>query len=155
HCLLGIEAISRDDLKVLGKHITPEMSRQAIKTLYEVGVQGIISMIVVNPYSTFETVRENLEFLAEVRPYLQEDKHTVSLNTMKIFSGTPIHTRLVHEKRLLGNYLGFDYKRNNVYAVLVEWWVDLWLNGLRLTWGHFIDRIRRGIRPHDHMDFTG
>lgn len=150
HCLLGIEAINRDDLKVLGKHITPEASRAAIRTLYEVGVEGIISMIVVNPYSTFETVRENMEFLAEVRPYLQENKHAVSLNTMKIFSGTPIHTRLAHEKRLTGNYLGFDYKRQDMYAVLVEWWVDLWLNGWRLKWSHFIDKIRTCIRPHEH-----
>ncbi|MBI1747194.1 MAG: cobalamin B12-binding domain-containing protein [Acidobacteria bacterium] len=155
HCLLGIEAISRDDLKVLGKHITPEASREAIKILDEVGVEGIISMLIVNPYSTFETVRENLEFLAEVRPYLKENKHTVSINTMKIFSGTPIHTRLAHEKRLTGNYLGFNYKRNNGYAVLVELYVDLWLNGLRLTWGHFVEWAKKGIHALKPINAMG
>ena len=148
HCLLGIEAASRDDLKVLGKHITPERSREAIKILHNVGVESIISMIMVNPYSTFDSVRQNLEFLAEVRPYLEDGKAVVSLNTMKIFSGTPMHTRLSHEKRLTGNYLGFDYKRNNHYAVLVEWWVDLWLNGVRLKWGQFLDRVRDWARAH-------
>jgi radical SAM superfamily enzyme YgiQ (UPF0313 family) len=144
--LLGIEAASRDDLKVLGKHITPEQSRKAIQILDEVGIESYVSMIMVNPYSTFETVRQNLEFLVEVSPYIHSDKASLSLNTMQIFSGTPIWQRLKNEKRLTGDYLGFDYKRNNFFARIVELWVDYWLNGLKVQIGQCKNWLRRTLK---------
>lgn len=70
---LGIENINRDELKILGKQVSPEQIRNALRILYEFGYsynsESIyrlrIGYIAFTPYSTISSIRENYEFIEE------------------------------------------------------------------------------------------
>lgn len=60
---VGIEAGNEPDLKLYNKKASLQDNKRAIKVIREAGIHPAIGFICFNPYSTYETLFENADFL--------------------------------------------------------------------------------------------
>ena len=100
---LGIEAGSTQGLRTLGRGVDLAENRRALDHLIERDVYTCYNMLVFDPESTLESLRESFRF---VREYAR-----VPMNFCRteIYVGTPLMTKLAREKRLIGDSFGWDY----------------------------------------------
>ena len=63
HVYMGVEAGDPDDLKHLNKHLQPETHLRAGRILRELGLSFDFGFMLFQPWSTIDTVRNNLRFL--------------------------------------------------------------------------------------------
>ena len=63
---VGVESGSSVQLRRYGKHATPDLSKQALITLRELGLDTDIGYILFEPESTFEELRLNARYLSEL-----------------------------------------------------------------------------------------
>lgn len=61
---IGVEAGNSTDIKLYNKKASYEISKQAIEKIRKAGIHIGIGFICFNPYSTYETLKENAEFMA-------------------------------------------------------------------------------------------
>ncbi len=118
---LGIESGSEKGLKTANKHYHTTDIYQAIETLGMLGIDYEYGFMLFDPYSTFDTVRENLDLLA----YLGLNGRTIIRFTkMFPYVGTPIEKRLKDEGRLKGTMASPDYefpdRRLNLLEVVIS-----------------------------------
>jgi radical SAM superfamily enzyme YgiQ (UPF0313 family) len=65
----GIESGSQYILdRAIGKNISAEQAKSALKASKEAGIYTIASVIVPSPYETEETIKETLDFLSDAKP---------------------------------------------------------------------------------------
>jgi hypothetical protein len=100
---LGIEAGTARSLGQLGRKQTLEQNHRALETVNRLDLHACFNLLLLNPESTLDDFRANVAFL---RSY--------SINPMnfcrtEIYAGTPLEKRLRRERRLLGNYWGYNY----------------------------------------------
>ncbi len=62
--LIGAESANQHSLNIYNKHTTPEDNEKVITLFREYGINVEIGFIMFNPYSTFEGIRQDLNFLA-------------------------------------------------------------------------------------------
>ncbi|MBI4956271.1 MAG: radical SAM protein [Myxococcales bacterium] len=100
---LGIEAGSTQGLRTLGRGVDLAENRRALGFLQERDVYTCFNMLVFDPESTLESLRESFRFL--------RDYATVPMNFCRteIYVGTPLMTKLAREDRLIGDVFGWDY----------------------------------------------
>ncbi len=100
---LGIEAGSTRGLRVLGRGVDLATNRRALEFLRDRDVYTCFNMLVFDPESTLESLRESFAFL---RDYTE-----VPMNFCRteIYVGTPLMTKLAREGRLIGDTFGWDY----------------------------------------------
>lgn len=100
---LGIEAGSTQGLRVLGRGVDIAQNRRALDLLRERDVYTCFNMLVFDPESTLESLRESFAFLA--------DYASVPMNFCRteIYVGTPLQAKLAREGRLVGDVFGWDY----------------------------------------------
>ncbi len=60
---IGIESGNSQDIKIYHKRTTKEKNIKAIQTIRNAGIHPCIGFINFNPYSTMESVKENIDFL--------------------------------------------------------------------------------------------
>ncbi len=65
---LGVENISKQNLKYMGKASSEKLAGEAIKVLRNSGMTILAGMIVGNPDDTKETIEENFDWLIENKP---------------------------------------------------------------------------------------
>jgi len=101
---VGIESGIERSLKYFKKGITLNQIRNSIRILNELGIEINAGFILSDPNTTWEELRENVEFLKEVRKAIP-----IELYTLKVLKGTQVENILHKENRLLANnfYLGF------------------------------------------------
>jgi len=103
---MGLESGSEQGLKTLHKQITVEQNLRAVNILNSIGLMWEYGFMLLDPSSTFESVRENLNFL---RTILADDCRPVTFCRMLPYDGTPIKDELVSTGRLLGDVCNPDY----------------------------------------------
>jgi anaerobic magnesium-protoporphyrin IX monomethyl ester cyclase len=100
---LGVEAGSTQGLRVLGRGVDLDTNRAALSWLRAQGVYTCFNMLVFDPESTLESLRESFSFLREYADVPMNFCRT------EIYVGTPLMAKLAREGRLVGDVFGWDY----------------------------------------------
>jgi len=139
---MGLESGSEQGLETLHKQITVEQNLKAVEILKSIGLMFEYGFMLLDPSSTFESIRENINFL---RTILADGCLPVTFCRMLPYDGTPIKDELVRTGRLRGDVCNPDYdfldpRIGEFYQALTEL-VSLrgWIHGLKavtnqLTW---------------------
>lgn len=131
---MGLESGSEQGLETLHKQITVEQNLRAVETLKSIGLMFEYGFMLLDPSSTFESIRENINFL---RTILADGCLPVTFCRMLPYDGTPIKDELVRTGRLRGDVCNPDYdfldpRIGEFYETLSNL-VSLngWIHGLR------------------------
>ena len=103
---MGLESGSEQGLETLHKQITVEQNLRAVSTLKSIGLMFEYGFMLLDPSSTFESIRENINFL---RTILADGCLPVTFCRMLPYDGTPIKDELVRTGRLRGDVCNPDY----------------------------------------------
>jgi radical SAM superfamily enzyme YgiQ (UPF0313 family) len=104
---MGLESGSEQGLETLHKQITVEQNLRAVNLLKSIDLMWEYGFMLLDPSSTFESVRENLNFL---RTILADGCLPVTFCRMLPYDGTPIKDELERTGRLLGDICNPDYE---------------------------------------------
>lgn len=107
HVYMGVEAGDENDLALMNKRLRPEVHLRAGEILRSLDMSFDFGFMLLQPYSTFESVRNNLGFLEE---FVGDGWAVASFCRMLPYAGTPIKTRLLEDGRLLGTPFEPDYR---------------------------------------------
>ena len=83
---MGIESGIEQGLKMLHKQMTVEQNLAAVQTLKEPGFDFSYGFMLFDPSSTFESVRENLNFLRQI---VGDGSAAATFSRMLPYGGTP------------------------------------------------------------------
>lgn len=130
---MGLESGSEQGLETLHKQITVEQNLTAVEALKSIGLMFDYGFMLLDPSSTFESVRDNLNFL---RTIVGDGCLPVTFCRMVPYDGTPIKDELVRTGRLRGgvcdpNYDFLDARLEEFYQGLTSILnVNGWIHGL-------------------------
>ncbi len=100
---IGIEAGSTQGLRTLGRSVDLQTNRRALEFLRDRDVYACFNMLVFDPESRLESLRQSFAFLREYADVPMNFCRT------EIYVGTPLMTKLEREGRLRGDVFGWDY----------------------------------------------
>lgn len=131
---MGLESGSEQGLETLHKQITVEQNLRAVSILKSIGLMFEYGFMLLDPSSTFESIRENINFL---RTILADGCLPVTFCRMLPYDGTPIKDELVRTGRIRGDVCNPDYdfldpRIGEFYEALTDL-VSLsgWIHGLK------------------------
>jgi len=104
---MGLESGSDDGLDVLNKGLSVEQNLKAVETLRSIGLMFQYGFMLFDPSTTFNSVRENLDFL---RTITHDGSLGATFCRMLPYDGTAIKDQLAAEGRLRGDVTNPDYK---------------------------------------------
>jgi len=107
HVYMGVESGDEQGLINMNKHLKPAQHIKAGMILKSLGLSFDFGFMLLDPYSTFTSVRNNINFL---KSFVGDGWSVACFCRMLPYAGTPIKTRLEAEGRLLGNSFEPDYK---------------------------------------------
>lgn len=107
HIYMGVESGEEQGLAVMGKRLKPEAHFRAARTLKGLGLSFDFGFMLLEPYSTIDTVRNNIAFLES---FIGDGWSVSPFCRMLPYAGTPIEQRLRDEDRLLGTDFEPDYR---------------------------------------------
>jgi radical SAM superfamily enzyme YgiQ (UPF0313 family) len=103
---MGLESGTEEGLSTLNKGITVEQNLRAVRVLKELGIMFEFGFMLLDPSSTFESVRANLGFL---RAIVGDGSAAATFCRMLPYDGTPIKEALERAGRLRGDVCAPDY----------------------------------------------
>lgn len=103
---MGLESGSEKGLETLHKQMTVEQNLRAVDTLKSIDLMWEYGFMLLDPSSTFESVRDNLAFLRRV---VGDGCLPVTFCRMLPYDGTPIKDELVRTGRIRGDVCNPDY----------------------------------------------
>jgi radical SAM superfamily enzyme YgiQ (UPF0313 family) len=107
---VGVESGHQRGLDTFAKETSVAMNNQALATLRDLNLMYDVGFILIDPYTTYDELRQNLLYLREQHRLIKRRGSYLSVTTsLMAFSGTPIYDRLVRERRLFGDYLNGYY----------------------------------------------
>lgn len=107
HVYMGVESGDEEGLINMSKRMKPEAHLRAGRILKTLGLSFDFGFMMVEPYSTFRSIRRNIDFLEE---FIGDGWTVAPFCRMLPYAGTPIKRRLEAEGRLLGTPFEPDYK---------------------------------------------
>jgi anaerobic magnesium-protoporphyrin IX monomethyl ester cyclase len=101
---VGIETNSDEGVVSLNRRVSPGDNRRALGVLRELGVYSSFNVLIFDPEATLDGVEQNLDFL--------EEHADIPFNFCRaeVYAGTPLERILESQRRLTGDYLGWDYQ---------------------------------------------
>lgn len=122
HVYMGVESGDEEGLVNMSKRLKPEAHLRAGRILKRLGLSFDFGFMLVDPYSTFRSIRQNVDFLEE---FIGDGWTVAPFCRMLPYAGTPIKRRLEAERRLLGtpfepDYRFLDPKLDLFYAWMVQ-----------------------------------
>jgi anaerobic magnesium-protoporphyrin IX monomethyl ester cyclase len=103
---MGLESGTEEGLKTLHKQITVEQNLRAVRILKEIGALFEFGFMLLDPSSTFDSVRANVNFL---RAIVGDGSAGATFGRMVPYDGTPIKDDLERQGRLKGDVCRPDY----------------------------------------------
>ena len=103
---MGLESGNEQGLKTLHKQITVEQNIRAVQILKRLGIRFEFGFMLFEPSTTFETIREDLQFL---RTIVGDGSTAATFCRMVPYDGTPIKDELLKAGRLRGDVTNPDY----------------------------------------------
>lgn len=107
HVYMGVESGDEEGLLNMSKRLKPEAHLRAGRLLKQAGLSFDFGFMLVDPFSTFRSIRQNIEFL---ETFIGDGWTVAPFCRMLPYAGTPIKRRLEAEGRLLGTRFEPDYK---------------------------------------------
>ncbi|MEN8144221.1 MAG: radical SAM protein [Gemmatimonadota bacterium] len=104
---MGLESGDEQSLKTLDKGITVEQNLAAVATLKRLGLVFEFGFMLLDPSSTFDSVRANTRFLRQIAG---DGSVAAVFCRMLPYHGTPIKETLEAEGRLRGDVTNPDYE---------------------------------------------
>jgi len=152
---MGLESGDEQGLVTLNKEISVDQNLAAVRLLKELGIRFEYGFMLLDPSSTFASVRTNIGFLRQI---VGDGCAAATFCKMLPYDGTPIKDALAASGRLKGDVCTPDYdfldpKLDAFYADLarvVE--VTGWVHGpqaltLQLGWAHTEVAVIRKLFP--------
>lgn len=119
HVYMGVESGDVDDLRYLNKRLDPAVHLRAGNVLRELGLSFDFGFMLLQPWSTLATLRNNVQFL---RDFAGDGATPVNFCRTLPYAGTPIRQRLRTEGRLDGTDVNADYRfLDSRLDVLYDW----------------------------------
>jgi hypothetical protein len=103
---MGLESGTEEGLSTLNKGITVEQNLRAVRILKQLGIMFEFGFMLLDPSSTFESVRANVDFL---RAIVGDGSAAATFCKMLPYDGTPIKDELERTGRLRGDVCAPDY----------------------------------------------
>jgi radical SAM superfamily enzyme YgiQ (UPF0313 family) len=103
---MGLESGTDEGLKALHKQMTVEQNLRAVATLKRLGLLFEFGFMLLDPSSTFESVRANVQFLRDI---VGDGSAGAVFCRMIPYDGTPIKEELAASGRLRGDVCNPDY----------------------------------------------
>ena len=107
HVYLGVESGDAQNLIALNKLLKPDVHLRAGEILRRLDLSFDFGFMLLEPWSTLETARANLEFL---RRFTEDGWIVAGFCRTLPYVGTPIEKRLRDEGRLQGSALDAEYR---------------------------------------------
>jgi radical SAM superfamily enzyme YgiQ (UPF0313 family) len=107
HVYMGVENGDPQGLLNMSKRIKPDQHLRAGTILKKLGLSFDFGFMLLDPYSTFGMVRNNIDFLEE---FVGDGWAVASFCRMLPYAGTPVKAKLESEGRLLGSPFEPDYR---------------------------------------------
>jgi len=114
---IGIEAGNDISLRVYNKKYTVEQVKRSIAVLEKLRLYYEYGFMLLNPYCTLETIRDDIQFLKEISVSGLAMAH---FTKMIPYAGTPVEARLKEEGRLIGAPVNPDYRYLDPKIELLE-----------------------------------
>ncbi len=119
---MGLESGTEEGLRTLHKQISVEQNLAAVRLLKSLGILFEFGFMLLDPSSTFASVRANVAFLREI---VGDGSASAQFCKMLPYDGTPIKDALEASGRLKGDVCAPDYdfldpKLDGFYAALAE-----------------------------------
>jgi radical SAM superfamily enzyme YgiQ (UPF0313 family) len=152
---MGLESGTEEGLSALNKGITVEQNKRAVRILKELGIMFEFGFMLLDPSSTFESVRANVDFLKSI---VGDGSAAATFCKMLPYDGTPIKSELERTGRLRGDVCAPDYdfldpRLEAFYRALARI-VDVtgWIHGNKalspqLNWGWNEVAVMKGLFP--------
>jgi radical SAM superfamily enzyme YgiQ (UPF0313 family) len=106
HVYMGVESADEDNLLHLNKKLKPEVHLRAGKVLRKLELSFDFGFMLLEPWSTPDTVFNNLQFLRE---FTSDGACSAGFCRTLPYAGTPIEERLIAEGRLTERDFNADY----------------------------------------------
>ena len=129
---MGLESGNDEGLKTLHKQITVEQNRRAVEILKRIGLVFEYGFMLLDPSSTFDSIRANLRFLREI---VGDGSTAATFCRMLPYDGTAIKDDLQRAGRLRGDVCNPDYEfldsRVTAFYDALTTYLDLqgWIHG--------------------------
>jgi anaerobic magnesium-protoporphyrin IX monomethyl ester cyclase len=107
HVYMGVESGDEEGLINMSKRIKPDTHLRAGRILKRAGLSFDFGFMLLDPYATFRSIRQNVDFL---EAFIGDGWAVAPFCRMLPYAGTPIERRLRAEGRLLGTQFEPDYK---------------------------------------------
>jgi anaerobic magnesium-protoporphyrin IX monomethyl ester cyclase len=136
---LGIESGSNQGLLTFNKHYCVDDVYRALAMLAEVNVPYEYGFMILEPYSTLTTLRENINFLQQVS---QDGAALANFCKTAPYAGTPITQQLVAEDRLKGTLAAPDYRFLDSRLDLFQLFLSQTFNYRNFAGSGLVERLR-------------
>lgn len=107
HVYMGVESGDEMGLNNMNKMLKPDTHLRAGRLLKSLGLSFDFGFMLMDPTSTFESIRNNIAFLEE---FVGDGWSVAPFCRMLPYAGTPIRRELEAQGRLLGTPFEPDYK---------------------------------------------
>jgi radical SAM superfamily enzyme YgiQ (UPF0313 family) len=107
HVYMGVEAGDDAGLSHMNKMIRPATHLRAGRILRSLGLSFDFGFMLMEPWSTFDSIRTNIDFLEE---FAGDGWSVAPFCRMLPYAGTPVRRQLAEEGRLLGTPFAPDYR---------------------------------------------
>lgn len=151
HVYMGVESGDEEGLINMSKRLKPEAHLRAGRILKKFDLSFDFGFMLVDPYSTFRSIRQNVRFLEE---FIGDGWTVAPFCRMLPYAGTPIKRRLEAEGRLLGTPFEPDYKfLDPKLDLFYEWMVETFYERNFTNQG--LCHILRGLNFEAHLRLRG
>jgi len=100
---LGVETDAVLGLRTLGRGMERAQNHRALAILRRREIHTCFNLLIFDPESTMESVRQNLDFMR------RQSYFPLNFCRVEVYSGTPLEERLREEGRLIGNHYAYSY----------------------------------------------
>lgn len=122
HVYMGVESGDETSLATMNKKLGPQRHIRAGEILKSLGLSFDFGFMLMEPYSTFETIRNNIAFLDA---FVGDGWSVAPFCRMLPYAGTPIRERLLSEGRLAGTEFQPDYHfLDPKLDIYYEWMIE-------------------------------
>lgn len=142
---IGIESGNQSTLDIFNKNITVEQNKKAIKTLQELEINLIPSLILVNPYSTLNEIRQDITFIKETNCG-PEMNH---LKALELLSGISLIEKLRKDNLLKPSLFGDKYNFKNKRVQMIA---DILIDQLRPKFEKLTKKITELRRQNNALE---
>lgn len=151
HVYMGVEGGDEASLASLNKHVKPDAHLRAGAILRELDISFDFGFMLLEPWSTLQTARNNMEFL---RTFTEDGWAVAGFCRTLPYVGTPIAKRLREEGRLNGSSLEAEYRFLDPRVDLL-WDFCLMAFEGRNFGKHATWNVLRGLLFDTHLDMPG